>query len=283
MKRKRSPLAWLIPAAVAVLAAVFIAILTRPPSGRPLEVPGPPASPARTEKPRAPAPARPEPPGPMAAIIIDDIGYSLEAVENAYAVGCPLTVAILPDADLTEETARLAAACGLEIMLHLPLEANGERAGGPPLEGTIRAGMSDAEIRAAVERALARVPGARGVNNHEGSAATESAERIRPVLEVLRDRGLYFIDSRTTAGSVAREAAGKMGVRAASRQVFLDAEPGEAAIAGKLRELVRLAGENGRAVGICHPKRESLAALAREIGRGGADGVRLVFASAVVE
>ena len=73
MKRKRPrPLAWLLPLALAILTAVFAFLLTRP---------------------------RPVSAVPQAAIIIDDIGYSLEAVESAYAVGLPLTVAILPDAD----------------------------------------------------------------------------------------------------------------------------------------------------------------------------------------
>jgi len=257
MKRKRPrPLAWLLPLALAILTAVFAFLLTRP---------------------------RPVSAVPQAAIIIDDIGYSLEAVESAYAVGLPLTVAILPDADLTEESARLAAACGLEIMLHLPLESNGDKrgpeAGGP----AIREGLSRGEIRAEIARCLARVPGARGLNNHEGSAATEKTELMRPILEILKERGLYFIDSRTTAGTIARREAARMGVRTAARRVFLDAEAGETALAAGLRELFLRAKENGRAVAICHPKRESLAALARHIGLAESYGVRLVYASAIVE
>jgi len=291
MKRKRSPLSWLIPLAVAVLAIVFIVILKKSPADRPSLSGTLPESHARKDESRTPPSAsgktdtRPAPaaPPPRAAIIIDDIGYSLEAVENAYAVGRPLTVAVLPYANLTEESARLAAACGLEIMLHLPLESNGENAGTKVIEGTIPAGATDEDVRTGVVKCLARVPNARGVNNHAGSATTEKAKSMRPILEVLKERGLYFIDSRTTSASVARQEAAKMGVRAAARQVFIDAESGENAVAEKLRELFRLAKENGRAVGICHPKRESLAALARYVGLADAYGVRLVFASEIVE
>ena len=279
MKRKRRrPLAWLIPLAFAILTAVFAFLLTRPrPTGT--SPAGPPSKSGPVAKKRMP----PASSVPLAAIIIDDIGYSLEAVESIYAVGRPLTVAVLPDADLTEESARLAAACGLEVMLHLPLESNGNKTDPAGSGPAIREGKSRGEIRAEIDRCLARVPGARGLNNHEGSATTEKAELMRPILEILKERGLYFIDSRTTAATVALREAGRIGVRAAARRVFLDTERGDEAFAAGLRELFRSAKENGRAVAICHPKRESLAALARHVGLAESFGVRLVFASAVVE
>lgn len=283
-RRRRSPLRWLIPLFLIALAAAFAFILLRPRDKAEPE----PAKPDVIEKsektPAAPpVPAARKPAGPMAAIIIDDLGYSLEALENIQAIGCPVTVAILPYASLTGESVRLAEACGFEIMLHLPLESTEAKNGAPSVPGTIFEGMPDAEVRAAVEKALARVPGARGVNNHTGSLATEEARIMRPVFEVLKDRGLYFIDSRTSSSSIAYDEARKAGLRAAARNVFLDAEPGAARVSEKLRELLRLAKKNGRAVGICHPKRESLAALAMQIGLAEAYGVQLVFASEIAE
>jgi hypothetical protein len=219
---------------------------------------------------------------PRAVLIIDDLGYNLEAIEKIRAIGRPITVAILPNAALTEESARLAAAGGLEIMLHLPLESSENRAGKKAMEGTIFEGMPAAEIRAAVERSLSQIPGVRGVNNHTGSLATEDPAVMRTILEVIKARGLYFIDSRTTNASVAFEEAERMGIPAAARQVFLDAQPGEDEIVARLRELFRLAQKHGRAVGIGHPKSETLAALARQIHLADEFGVRLVFASEIV-
>jgi polysaccharide deacetylase 2 family uncharacterized protein YibQ len=219
---------------------------------------------------------------PRAALIIDDLGYNLDAIEKIRAIGRPVTVAILPYATFTEESARRAAVDGLEIMLHLPLESAGSKDGPAVIAGTIFEGMPDIDIRTAVERSLAQVPGVRGVNNHTGSLATEDPAVMRPILEVLKARGLYFIDSRTTNASVAFEEAELMGMPAAARQVFIDALPGEAEIAARLRELFRLAQKHGRAVGICHPKSETLAALARQIGLADEYGVRLVFASEIV-
>jgi len=274
----------LIPLFLAVLAAVFVYILLKP-----REKAGPtPAKSGGIEKsektPAAPpVPAARKPAGPMAAIIVDDLGYSLEALENIQAIGCPVTVAILPYASLTAESVRLAEACGFEIILHLPLESVEAKNGAPSIAGTIFEGMPEAEVRAAVEKALDRVPGARGVNNHTGSLATEEPRVMRPVFEVLKARRLYFIDSRTSSGSIAYREARKAGIRAAVRNVFLDAEPGADRIGEKLGELLRLAKKHGRAVGICHPKRESLAALAMKIGLAEAYGVKLVFASEIVD
>jgi hypothetical protein len=281
MKRRAKPLVWLFPLFASVLVYFFVRIFDLRPAAVLKKTPEPAA--------RSSAPLTPpskkinEPPGPKAAIIIDDIGYNLEAVETAYGLGRPLTLAILPDASLAGEAAKLASTYGLEIMLHLPFESAEEKNGTNAFEGTISAGMSPAEIRAAVARGLDRIPGAAGVNNHTGSSATEETRLMRPVFEVLKSRGLYFVDSRTTAETVAYKEAVLAGVRSASRDVFIDADPSEARIAARLRELFSLAKKNGRAVGICHPKRESLAALARHIGLAEAYGVRLVFASAIVE
>lgn len=289
MKRKRrSPLRWLIPLFLILLAAAFAFILLKPrekarpePAKPPVAVKKADKAPAVSITPDAPAARKPA--EPTAAIIVDDLGYSLEALENIQAIGCPVTVAILPYASLTAESVRLAEACGFEIMLHLPLESTEAKNGAPSIAGTIFEGMPDAEVRTAVEKALARVPGARGVNNHTGSLATEEARVMRPVFEVLKARRLYFVDSRTSSSSVAYDEARKAGVRAAVRKVFLDAEPGADKIGEKLGELLRLAKKHGRAVGICHPKRESLAALAMQIGLAEAYGVRLVFASKIVD
>ncbi|MHB8054940.1 MAG: divergent polysaccharide deacetylase family protein [Candidatus Aminicenantales bacterium] len=290
-RRRRSPLRWLIPLFAAVLAAIFIFLLVRPgaKSGRKAsaaaqEARQEAAAPAASKEKGAEAPAaRKAAGGPMAAIIVDDLGYNLEAIENVQAVGRPISVAILPYATLTDESVRLASACGLEILLHLPLESVQGTTGAPVGPGTIIEGMPEGEVREAVEKALARVPGARGVNNHTGSLATEETRVMRPIFEVLKARGLYFVDSRTTSASIAYDEARRMGVRAAVRKVFIDAESGPDRIAEKLQELFRLAKKNGRAVGICHPKRESLAALAMHIGLADTFGVRLVFVSEIVE
>jgi len=226
------------------------------------------------------SPPPPRPGRPRAAIIIDDAGYNLDLVRELAGLGRPLTIAVLPDAPLAAETARLAAATGLEVMLHVPLQPAGKAPGAPI--ATIRPGMNRAAVRGLMESFLDKVPGARGANNHTGSLATEDAAVMAGVLGVLKERGLYFIDSTTTRDSLAYAAARAMAVPAAERRVFLDPPEGRKTVAACLDELFRAARKNGSAVGIGHARRALVEAP--RAGLAGADeaGVDLVFAGAVV-
>jgi polysaccharide deacetylase 2 family uncharacterized protein YibQ len=166
-------------------------------------------------------------------------------------------------------------------MLHLPLESLRKPPRTP--EGTISAGMTRDEIRRGVLACLDQIPGCAGVNNHAGSKVTEDGEMMPLILEVIRDKGLYFIDSRTTSATVAYDTARRLGIRAAERRVFLDGTPDEAAIKARIEELFQTARDRGRAVGICHPKPETLAALRKYVALAEDYGVTLVFASEIVE
>jgi polysaccharide deacetylase 2 family uncharacterized protein YibQ len=235
----------------------------------------PAGKPAAKSRPRTPGePAR-------AAIIMDDLGNSLEPLRALCALGLRITASVLPFAAETLPSVRAAEDCGLEVMLHLPLESLAKPARTP--EGTISSGMSRDEVRRGVLACLEQIPGCRGVNNHAGSKVTEDAGIMPAILEVVRDKGLYFIDSRTTSASVAFETARSLGVPAAERRVFLDGVLEDEAIKGRIEELFRAARDTGRAVGICHPKAETLAALRKYLGLAEAYGVTLVFASEIVE
>jgi uncharacterized protein len=246
---------------------------------------GPP--PART-RPQAQAPVKPIRPSPappagevLAAIIIDDLGYNLDYASLLCGLGRPVTAAILPFAPQTRDTASLAAGCGLEIMLHLPLESLVPK---EESAGRISSGMSAAEVRARVLECIDQVPGCRGVNNHEGSRTTEDAVLMPEILAALRERGMYFIDSLTTADSIAYETARRMGVPAAVRRIFLDGDPGgEEAVRRKIVELFQAARIHGRAVAIGHARRETLSALRKYLGLAADFGVTLVPASRLVE
>ena len=216
-----------------------------------------------------------------AAIIMDDMGNSLESIRELCALGRPITAAVLPFAAETRPTVDAASACGLEVMLHLPLESL-EKPHRTP-EGTISAGMTREEVRRRVQDCLDQVPGCVGVNNHAGSKVTEDGETMPMILDVIREKGLYFIDSRTTSATVAFETARRLGIRAAERKVFLDGVQDEMAIKARIEELFQTARDQGRAVGICHPRPETLAALRKYIALAESYGVTLVFASEIVE
>ena len=223
----------------------------------------------------------PAPPAKKAAVIMDDLGYSLDLLRSLAALKRPMTVSILPFAALSVESARLAHEAGLEVMLHLPLQSLFEPSSKNPA-GMISSDMNREDIEKHVRSCLAQVPWARGVNNHEGSKITEDAAVMSVILGVLKSEKLFFVDSRTTRRSVAVEAAQRIGVPAASRRVFLDVDPQERSIKARLEELFRIAQKEGQAVGICHPKEETIRALQKYLARADDFGVELVFASDVV-
>jgi polysaccharide deacetylase 2 family uncharacterized protein YibQ len=224
----------------------------------------------------------PAPPESRVAIIIDDMGLSLEALKELCDLGQPITISILPYSPYAEETARIAQENGLEVMLHLPGESLNHEEGNNSTPGLIKSGMSEEEIRSQVEDSLSRVPFARGINNHMGSKITQEEPVMRPILDLLKSRGLYFIDSRTTADTIAFDLAHKMGLRAAYRNIFLDSSVGVDYSKEQIIKLFRLSQKTGRAIAIGHPFPETLQALRENIHLLKAYRVKPVLASEII-
>jgi polysaccharide deacetylase 2 family uncharacterized protein YibQ len=236
--------------------------------------------PAAEKKPREVVPP-PRPEG-LVAIIIDDMGNSLEDLEEICGFRQPITISVLPLSPYAEESARVAHENGLEVMLHLPGESLNHQEGNDSTAGLIRSGMSREDIRDIVEESIARVPYIQGVNNHMGSKITQEEAVMRPILEILKRRDLFFLDSRTTADSIAFDLARKMGLRSAYRNVFLDTSVGVEFSKKKLIELLHLSQKKGRAIGIGHPFPETLQALRESLPLLSGSDVKLVFVSEII-
>jgi polysaccharide deacetylase 2 family uncharacterized protein YibQ len=205
-------------------------------------------------------PAKKGPRGQV-ALIMDDMGNSLETLDELIALGRPLTISVLPYSAHAAETATIAHEKGLEVLLHLPLESVNNHESMAGTEGLIMAMMTEPAIVASFEASYDRVPFATGTNNHMGSRFTAERDLMRAILRPIKEKGLFFVDSRTTAKTVALDEARKMGIRATERDVFLDADEDRGRIRGRLIELLQKARKKGRAVGICHPFPETLAVL----------------------
>jgi len=216
------------------------------------------------------------------AIIIDDMGYSLKAINDICSLKKPLTVSILPYSPLAKETARIAYQNKLEVMLHLPLESVNNREGNN-IEGIIHSRMSKEEIIKTVEAGLDQVPYVAGVNNHMGSRITANKILMSIILEPFKERNLYFVDSRTTSRSIAYKVAQTMGIPSVYRHVFLDGENNEDYIKGKMIELFRLAQKKGKAVGICHPTEKTMRVLKKNFHLLEKYNLEPVFASQLAQ
>ena len=216
-----------------------------------------------------------------AAIVIDDLGGDLEPVRRLSSLPYAVTFSILPHLDHSIETAERARREGYEVMLHLPMEPEP----GSPLtagEGAIRVGMSNEAVERAIQADLDSVPHAVGVNNHMGSRATAQPRVMMAVMQVLARHHLYFVDSRTTASSVAWEVAHRLGVPAFYRSVFLDDTETTPYTLRQLREFRRVVEHQGAAVAIGHPYPTTLSALAQFLPELDRNDIQLVPVSELV-
>ena len=155
------------------------------------------------------------------AIVIDDFGNNMKATEEMLDLPIPITAAIMPFLSTTERDAQLANEKGHEVIVHLPMEPKkGKKSWLGP--GAITTDLSNEEIRKRVENAIANVPHAVGMNHHMGSKVTEDERVMRVVLEVCKEKGLYYLDSKTTGNSVVPKLAEELGVPYLENNLFFD-------------------------------------------------------------
>lgn len=218
--------------------------------------------------------------GPRLAIIIDDLGNDPAEAKAVLALPFPVTASVLPHLDYSTQTADEAFRRGDQVILHLPMQPVADVVKPEAIE--LRPGMSASQVQSTLAGMLATVPHAIGVNNHEGSLATADPRLMAELMPALRSRGLFFIDSRTTAATVAYDAAEHAGVRAASRKVFLDDTPTREAVLGQLDLAAHDAMHDGSAIAIGHPHPATLAALSEAVPRLESRGIHVVFASDLV-
>ena len=214
------------------------------------------------------------------AIIIDDLGSDRAAADSVFALGYPLTVSVLPNHEHSMDIAKEAHRRGFQVMLHLPMQSVANET---PEAQELRPGMPAPEVTALIDQFLQNVPDIAGVNNHQGSQATADTALMDELMPVLRDRNLFYVDSRTTPATVAYDTAQDFGVRSAFRNVpFLDDVAEVAAVRKQLELALRGAREKGEAVAIGHPHPATLQALREVLPRAQEQGVRLVLASELV-
>ncbi|MBI5485509.1 MAG: divergent polysaccharide deacetylase family protein [Deltaproteobacteria bacterium] len=215
------------------------------------------------------------------AIIIDDMGSSMSEARSLAAIGVPLSFSVIPGLRKYREVAQFAESSGIEVMVHIPMQSKGWPERRLEANGLLLS-MDDAELRERVAGFLREIPGAVGANNHMGSEFTEHADKMRSVLEVLKNRNLFFVDSVTSTQTIGLRVARELGMKSGRRHVFLDNEQELAYILGQLGQAVKLAKKNGFAIAICHPHPETIATLAAALPGLAGQGIALVSASQLV-
>lgn len=207
------------------------------------------------------------------AIIIDDVGYNLTSGRQLAELPAALTLAVLPHSPHGVELAELAHQRGKEIMLHVPMSTEVPR----QLDvGGLTGEMNQQEFERTLDGNLASIPHVRGLNNHMGSRLTRQPQPMQWLMNVLAEEQLFFIDSRTTAASVALQTAEDFQVPTRKRDVFLDNSRALADMQHEFDRLILLAQRQGSAIAIGHPYPETVTFLRQALPQLAARGIELV-------
>lgn len=209
------------------------------------------------------------------SIIIDDMGGSIDMALKFLELPYPIAFAVLPYEPHSQEVSRLVKSYGKVLLLHMPMEPH-EYPEKNPGKGALLLGQDRETQRKLFLRALERVPGAVGVNNHMGSKFTEDMEAMRFFMEMLKEKNLFFVDSATTSKTVACDVAREVGVRCFRRNVFLDHEPSTVFVNAQLVKLADEAREREITIAIGHPHKVTLDMLRRGLKDIQAKDIELV-------
>jgi uncharacterized protein len=221
---------------------------------------------------------------PKICLIIDDAGYQKgEALQHLYNFKVPVTASIIPDVQFSKSLAEEFPGHGVEVMCHMPMEGHEKGMVGEDYKEFLRKGMAPDQVKKEMEAALDGLPNCKGLNNHMGSVATTDLDLMREVCDVLKSRGLFIIDSRTSPKVVVEKAAKEAHIPFAHRDVFLDNLETPGAILKQLDQTVAYAKKHGSAVAIGHFKLVTLKTLEQAIPKLKEQGIEFVYASKIVK
>jgi polysaccharide deacetylase 2 family uncharacterized protein YibQ len=205
----------------------------------------------------------------------------MKVAEAFFQLDFPITLAVLPYRRYSREVAREAERKGMDVLLHIPLEPRDYPMVNPGT-GCLLLSMGRECVQSEITAQLSSLPFCVGVNNHMGSSFMEQNEQVRWVLSVVRDHGLFFVDSLTTSNSVGSALAEEIGVPLVRRTHFLDTRKNEHDAIKQLCRLADDAARYGGAIGFAHPSEEMAEAIPKALIAFEQKGVRLVSVSEMV-
>lgn len=215
---------------------------------------------------------------PTITIVIDDMGINRKRTKEIAGLNYPLTASFLPYGTNLKEQIAQSNQSGQEIMLHLPME--------PQImqnytEDMLTTEMTDEEISQKLSQMLQKIPQAVGANNHMGSKFTEDAQKMGVVMQILADKNMIFLDSKTSSNSAGYEQANLFGTKFFARDIFIDNENDYDYIMHQLEKAEKISFSKGYAVAIGHPKEQTYLALKDWLPKLAEKGIKLVWLSQI--
>ena len=215
-------------------------------------------------------------------LVIDDFGYRNDNISDGFLnLSIPITCAIIPGHTASKKFAEKAVSYGKEVIIHMPMESENYSPGED--EYKLLTSMTSELIENKLIQAFESLPEAIGMNNHQGSKATSDSKTMTVLASVLKDRGKYFIDSRTSSLTIGEKTMISFGVPTARRNIFLDNNNDLDKIEEQMNKLANSAKKNGVAVGLGHARKNTLSVIEKVVPDLLDKGFVFQFASQVVK
>ena len=215
-------------------------------------------------------------------LVIDDFGYRNDNISDGFLnLSIPITCAIIPGHTASKKFAEKAVSYGKEVIIHMPMESENYSPGED--EYKLLTSMTSELLENKLIQAFESLPEAIGMNNHQGSKATSDSKTMTVLASVLKDRGKYFIDSRTSSLTIGEKTMISFGVPTARRNIFLDNNNNLDKIEEQMNKLANSAKKNGVAVGLGHARKNTLSVIEKVVPNLLDKGFVFQFASQVVK
>ena len=215
-------------------------------------------------------------------LVIDDFGYRNDNISDGFLnLSIPITCAIIPGHIASKKFAEKAVSYGKEVIIHMPMESENYSPGED--EYKLLTSMTSELLENKLIQAFESLPEAIGMNNHQGSKATSDSKTMTVLASVLKDRGKYFIDSRTSSLTIGEKTMISFGVPTARRNIFLDNNNDLDKIEEQMNKLANSAKKNGVAVGLGHARKNTLSVIEKVVPDLLDKGFVFQFASQVVK
>lgn len=199
------------------------------------------------------------------ALIFDDLGESLQDIQKISSLDVPVSVAIIPGLRFSQSIAYMAQRSGMSVITHIPMKPKHGELYRTPKYRFIEPGMRTRQLHSLLDYYLGYIKISVGANNHMGSLATEDPNVMRALMRKLKKRNMFFVDSRTTPGSIACHIAAQESVPCVENAGFMDATDDEKKISERLDRFIERVPEQGKIVLIAHPHKKTFAVLQKKI------------------
>ena len=194
---------------------------------------------------------------PKIVIMIDDVSATRQK-KAILDIGYKVNMAFLPPTKGHPNSAKLAQDLPFH-MIHFPMQASSKFKG--PEKNTLKITHSYEHIEQRVKDLRKWYPNAVFTNNHTGSVFTQNEEAMDKLFRALKKYNFIFVDSRTTAKSVAKKMAKKYNMPYIVRNTFIDNKKEYAYIQNQLKKAIKIAKKRGYSIAIGHPHHMTIKVL----------------------